>query len=67
MGYTAMQFNLVAVTNERASRLWQLLGFAVMGTLPGAFQHQQLGFVDAFVMYKRLANKHAVLETQHQH
>jgi ribosomal protein S18 acetylase RimI-like enzyme len=56
MGYTAMQFNLVAATNERAVRLWQRLGFSVVGTLPGAFQHQQLGFVDAFVMYKKLAN-----------
>ncbi len=54
MGFRAMQFNLVVATNERAVRLWQRLGFALIGTLPGAFRHQRLGFVDAFVMFKTL-------------
>ena len=54
MGFLAMQFNLVVSTNERAVRLWQKLGFAIAGTLPGAFRHRRLGFVDAFVMYKVL-------------
>lgn len=49
-----MQFNLVVSTNERAVRLWQKLGFHKVGTLPGAFKHQQLGYVDAFVMFKQL-------------
>lgn len=55
MGFRAMQFNLVVATNERAVRLWQRLGFSVVGTLPGAFRHQQLGYVDALVMFKTLA------------
>jgi ribosomal protein S18 acetylase RimI-like enzyme len=55
MGFRAMQFNLVAATNERAVRLWQRLGFSVVGTLPGAFRHQRLGFVNALVMFKALA------------
>ena len=54
MGFRAMQFNLVVSTNERAVRLWERLGFTFVGRLPGAFQHQELGFVDAFVMYKHL-------------
>jgi ribosomal protein S18 acetylase RimI-like enzyme len=54
MGFRAMQFNLVAATNERAVHLWQRLGYSLVGTLPGAFQHQRLGFVDALVMYKLL-------------
>jgi len=54
MGFRAMQFNLVVSTNERAVRLWQRLGFAVAGTLPRAFHHQRLGYVDALVMYKEL-------------
>jgi ribosomal protein S18 acetylase RimI-like enzyme len=54
MGYRAMQFNLVAASNTAAVRLWKKLGFSVAGTLPGAFRHQQLGFVDAFVMFKAL-------------
>lgn len=53
-GFRAMQFNLVVATNERAVRLWQRLGFAIAGTLPRAFQHRRLGFVDAHVMYKEL-------------
>lgn len=53
-GYRAMQFNLVVSTNERAVRLWQSLGFEIVGTLPGAFNHPQHGEVDAFVMYRRL-------------
>lgn len=54
MGFRAMQFNLVVSTNERAVKLWQRLGFAIVGTLPDAFNHRTLGFVDAFVMYKML-------------
>lgn len=54
LGFRAMQFNLVVSTNEGAVRLWQKLGFEIVGTLPKAFNHQRLGFVDAFVMYKWL-------------
>jgi GNAT superfamily N-acetyltransferase len=53
-GFRAMQFNFVVATNERAVRLWQRLGFEVVGRLPGAFRHRQLGFVDALVMFKPL-------------
>ena len=53
-GFRAMQFNFVVSTNERAVRLWERLGFEVVGRLPGAFQHHRLGFVDALVMFKTL-------------
>ena len=53
-GYRAMQFNFVVSTNERAVKLWQSLGFEVVGRLPGAFQHPVHGFVDALVMYQLL-------------
>lgn len=56
MGFRAMQFNLVVSTNERAVRLWQRLGFAIVGRLPGAFRHARLGYVDALVMYKALVD-----------
>lgn len=55
LGFRAMQFNLVVSTNESAVRLWRKLGFETVGTLPGAFRHPRLGFIDAFVMYKHLA------------
>ena len=53
-GFRAMQFNFVVSTNERAVSLWQSLGFAIVGRLPGAFQHPSAGFVDALVMYRSL-------------
>src|SRR5260370_49252 len=36
-GFTAMQFNFVVSTNERAAALWQSFGFEIIGRLPGAF------------------------------
>ena len=54
MGFRAMQFNLVVASNVRAVRLWQHLGFAIVSTLPGAFRHHPLGYVDAHVMFKTL-------------
>lgn len=53
-GYRAMQYNLVVATNTGAVRLWQKHGFDIVGTLPEAFLHPTLGFVDAHVMYKQL-------------
>ena len=55
MGFKAMQFNFVVSTNTRAILLWKRLGFSVVGRLPGAFNHQKLGYVDALVMFKQLA------------
>jgi ribosomal protein S18 acetylase RimI-like enzyme len=54
-GYRAMQFNFVVSTNERAVRLWQALGFEIVGRLPGAFDHPSLGYVDALVLFQTLA------------
>ena len=54
MGFTAMQFNFVVSTNRRAVRLWETLGFVIVGRLPLAFLHPHLGYVDALVMYQRL-------------
>lgn len=56
LGFLAMQFNFVISTNTRALRLWQKLGYDIVGTLPHAFRHPQAGLVDAHVMYKWLAN-----------
>ncbi len=53
-GYRAMQFNFVVGSNGRAVRLWQSLGFDIVGRLPGAFLHPAQGYVDAFVMYRSL-------------
>jgi len=53
-GFRAMQFNFVVASNERALRLWQSLGFAIVGRVPRAFRHPMRGEVDALVMYRAL-------------
>jgi len=53
-GFRAMQFNAVVSTNTRAVALWQRLGFAVVGTVPQAFQHRDLGYVDVHIMHRFL-------------
>ena len=53
-GFSAMQFNFVIASNERAVRLWQHLGFSIVGRIPAAFRHPRLGFVDAYVMTQSL-------------
>lgn len=53
-GFQAMQFNFVVSSNERAVRLWQSLGFAIVGRVPLAFRHPALGAVDALVMHRAL-------------
>ena len=54
LGFSSMQFNFVVSTNAAAVRLWQQLGFAIVGTLPQAFAHATLGRVDAYVMFRHL-------------
>jgi ribosomal protein S18 acetylase RimI-like enzyme len=53
-GFTAMQFNFVVATNEPAVALWKSLGFDIVGRLPRAFRHPELGLVDALVMHRAL-------------
>lgn len=53
-GYRAMQFNAVVETNVTALRLWRALGFEIVGTVPEAFDHAEVGYVGLHVMYRRL-------------
>jgi ribosomal protein S18 acetylase RimI-like enzyme len=55
-GFRAMQFNFVVSVNERAVRLWQSLGFEIVGRLPSAFEHPTEGYVDALVMFQLFKN-----------
>ena len=54
LGFTAMQFNFVVSTNVAAVRAWERCGFAVVGRVPGAYRHRELGLVDALVMARAL-------------
>jgi L-amino acid N-acyltransferase YncA len=52
-GYRAMVFNAVVATNP-AVALWRSLGFAVLGTVPDAFDHPIHGRVGLHIMYRTL-------------
>lgn len=53
-GFKAMQYNLVVATNIFAIKLYQKVGFKIVGQLPKVFNHLQLGYVDAYVMHRFL-------------
>ena len=53
-GYRAIQFNAVVETNTAAVRLWQDLGFRVVGTVPEAFDSRTHGLVGLHVMHLAL-------------
>lgn len=54
LGYKAMQFNFVVSTNTAAVKLWESLGFTIIGTMPKGFQHAKLGLVDVHMMHRFL-------------
>jgi L-amino acid N-acyltransferase YncA len=49
--YRGIQFNYVVSTNEAAVKLWQSVGFKIIGTIPGGFNHAKLGYVDVYIMF----------------
>jgi L-amino acid N-acyltransferase YncA len=50
-GFRAIQFNAVVETNTAAVRLWQALGFRIVGTVPQAFDSRAHGLVGLHVMH----------------
>lgn len=54
LGYRAMQFNFVVKSNAGAVRLWQNLGFEIIGEIPEAFDHVENGLTNAYIMYRKL-------------
>jgi L-amino acid N-acyltransferase YncA len=53
-GYRGIQFNAVVETNTGAVRLWQSLGFEIVGTVPGAYRSPTHGYVGLHVMFLAL-------------
>ena len=53
-GYQAIQFNAVVETNAAAVRLWQSLGFEIVGTVPRAYRSRTHGLVGLHVMHLAL-------------
>ncbi|OYX19930.1 MAG: GNAT family N-acetyltransferase [Algoriphagus sp. 32-45-6] len=56
LGFLAMQFNFVIKSNTSAVKLWQSLGFQIIGEIPDAYRHPNLGWVSALVMYQKLSS-----------
>lgn len=54
MGYESMQFNLVVANNIASLKIWQKLGFDVIGTIPEAFNYRGEKHIDAYILYKKL-------------
>jgi L-amino acid N-acyltransferase YncA len=50
-GFRGIQFNAVVETNTGAVRLWESLGFQIIGTVPEAFDSASHGLVGLHVMY----------------
>lgn len=53
-GFIAMQFNFVIQSNQKAVHLWKSLGFSVIGEIPEAYRHPELGLVPALIFHKKL-------------
>ena len=54
LGFTAMQFNFVVKSNAVAIKLWQSVGFEIVGEIPDAFHHATNGLTNALIMYRKL-------------
>lgn len=56
LGFKAMQFNSVVSSNTVAISLWQKLGFSIIGTIPKAYKHPELSYIDCLIMHKQLSD-----------
>jgi ribosomal protein S18 acetylase RimI-like enzyme len=54
IGFKSIQFNFVVKSNEVAVKLWQKVGFEIIGEIPDAFDHKQNGLTNAYIMYRKL-------------
>jgi ribosomal protein S18 acetylase RimI-like enzyme len=55
-GYQAVMFNLVFETNIPSLKLWQSLGFQIIGRIPQAAHLANGQIADALMLYRELAN-----------
>ena len=53
-GCLSMQFNYVVSTNTAAVKLWQKMGFTIIGVSPKSYRHLTLGYVDIYIMHRFL-------------
>lgn len=53
-GYHGMQFNFVVEDNDHSLRIWQRLGFEIVGRVPDAFRHSEKGLTAVYILYRKL-------------
>jgi GNAT superfamily N-acetyltransferase len=56
LGFQAMQFNRVFSQNISAIKLYQKLGFSIIGTIPEAFRNLDGTSQEGYIMYRTLEN-----------
>jgi len=56
LGLHAMQFNMVLSQNKLAVKLYERLGFNIVGTIPQAVRNLDGSFQDGYVMHRKLDN-----------
>ncbi len=54
LGLSAMQFNMVLSQNTGAIKLYEKLGFQIIGTIPSAILNPDGSFQDGHTMYRRI-------------
>ncbi|MBS0629659.1 MAG: MarR family transcriptional regulator [Verrucomicrobia bacterium] len=54
LGYHTMQFNMVLSKNVQAIKLYEKLGFSIVGTLPNAIRNLDGSYQDGYVMSRPL-------------
>lgn len=50
-GFRGLQFNAVVASNERARALYESLGFARIGMIPGGFRNKDDVYEDMYIYY----------------
>lgn len=55
-GFQAMQFNMVLSQNTLAVKLYERLGFSVIGIIPQAVRNPSGNYQDGYVMHRKLDN-----------
>ena len=54
LGFKAMQFNMVLSQNINATKLYQKLGFNIIGTIPEAIRNPDGKYQDGYIMHRKL-------------
>jgi DNA-binding MarR family transcriptional regulator/L-amino acid N-acyltransferase YncA len=56
LGYQAMQFNMIFSKNTLAIKLYERLGFNIIGTIPQGIRNPDGSYQDGYVMHRKLDN-----------